>query len=719
MRDRQDDDGNPRLEYVDKGKQREEMPENSGHHSGKKSGDLVISIPEHVRKGLPDTLSLDDIGRIDLREAESIADEGLLFLKEHDLIEGLDDFDLIPLKKEHAPAEDVKAEGIPAKIRERREEKEPVSEVPSEIPPEEGKGETTAVEKEDAAESPSAAMEPVHEERGEDRDWVPIEQLDWIDEKGGKWLPLERIGPEMKKIHTGPVDEGGKAAPPLPPVATSKGEKSADAGATPSRGEVAHGAADKPRIIEGFVESDDEYVIWDMPEGERTEGVSIQSGEAKTETPLEEVPTPHKEPVTREGPIAAGEAGDVKAAEEPVLPPEKGTIEEAEPEQGITGVFSPVETTVVTVPTAVEKDGGRIDEGQGLVPEMPPEGVPFDDDEEPRVHFIDDRELTSRIEEKEERPGIDLERVTRGIVQFEEAPGYILRESDQRSDRELIAHIAKDLEPDFEELFVDLDYIYRDEEIDYIHAAIVEEDYSDYIREIDEFSGTRGGGVVPAAVELLGLTADEFDTIEDLLFSDELRDVNLYDRYHLYEFGGTERTGGRSEKQCRYMLPTEDSLVDIERDSIESDVSSGSALIFEEDVSRISEELKIKTGRTDVDAVEIVESVISPEIVAAVSGEPEPRETEAREAVEPVLPLSAKMPDDDIDDITDRVIILDDEEDVDRFIRGLPEQKQVDMKTLLSYLDGLFEKLPERVIKRFASSEYFDLYLKVLNELGV
>ncbi len=679
----------------------------------------MISIPEHVRKGLPDTLSLDDIGRIDLREAESIADEGLLFLKEHDLIEGLDDFDLIPLKKEHAPAEDLKAEGIHAGMRERREEKETVSKEPREASPAEVKVDTMPVAEEDAAVSPSAEMESSSEEPGEGREWVPIEQLDWVDEKGKKWLPLDRIGSEERKISTVPDDGVGEVAATIPQVETTEEEKGSDAGAAPARAEVARGATEKPRMFEGFVENDDEYVIWDMPAGERTDGVSVTPGEAKTGTPREEATALDEASVTREGPIAAGEAGDAKAAEGPVPPPERKSTEEAQPEPGITGVFSPVETTVIPETYAVEKNGGRIDGDQGPVPEMPPEGVPFVDEEEPRVHFIDDRELTSRIEEKEETPEIDLERVTRGIVQFEEAPGYLLAESDQRSDREKIAHIAKDLEPDYEELFVDLDYIYRDEEIDYIHAAIVEEDYGDYIREIDEFSGTRGGGVVPAAVELLGLTADEFDTIEDLLFSDELGDVNLYDRYHLYEFGGTDGAGARSEKQCRYLLPTEDSLVDIERDSIESDISSGSALIFEEDVSRISEELKIKTGRTDVDAVEIVESVISPEIDVSVSDEPEPAGMKAGESVEAAMQVPGKMPDDDIDDITDRVIILDDEEDVDRFIRGLPEQKQVDMKTLLSYLDGLFEKLPERVIKRFASSEYFDLYLKVLNELGV
>ena len=70
-------------------------------------------------------------------------------------------------------------------------------------------------------------------------------------------------------------------------------------------------------------------------------------------------------------------------------------------------------------------------------------------------------------------------------------------------------------------------------------------------------------------------------------------------------------------------------------------------------------------------------------------------------------------------DITDRVVILDDKEDVERFISGFPEQKQMNIKMLLRYLDGLFERLPEETIKKFASSDYFDLYLKVLNELGV
>ena len=42
-----------------------------------------------------------------------------------------------------------------------------------------------------------------------------------------------------------------------------------------------------------------------------------------------------------------------------------------------------------------------------------------------------------------------------------------------------------------------------------------------------------------------------------------------------------------------------------------------------------------------------------------------------------------------------------------------------DVKKLLKYLDGLFEKLPRETLKKFIDSEYFDLYIKVLTELGV
>ncbi|MBN1499264.1 MAG: hypothetical protein JW982_03870 [Spirochaetes bacterium] len=73
----------------------------------------------------------------------------------------------------------------------------------------------------------------------------------------------------------------------------------------------------------------------------------------------------------------------------------------------------------------------------------------------------------------------------------------------------------------------------------------------------------------------------------------------------------------------------------------------------------------------------------------------------------------------EIPDITSRIVIID-EENVNTFVTdNIEEKKQKDMKRLLAYLDGLFENLPEELIKKFADSEYFDLYVKIMNDLGV
>jgi len=67
-------------------------------------------------------------------------------------------------------------------------------------------------------------------------------------------------------------------------------------------------------------------------------------------------------------------------------------------------------------------------------------------------------------------------------------------------------------------------------------------------------------------------------------------------------------------------------------------------------------------------------------------------------------------------DITDSIIILEDKEKLIELTSEFPE-KGDNLVKLLSYLDGLFEKLPEDVIRKFAESEYFDLYSKILKDM--
>ena len=281
-----------------------------------------------------------------------------------------------------------------------------------------------------------------------------------------------------------------------------------------------------------------------------------------------------------------------------------------------------------------------------------------------------------------EYEGSELDTIAGEIVHYEEGTSYSMKEANVEEDRELVAEVSLEFETGYDEQFIDKGQKYMDEELDFVHAAIVDEDYSKYIWEIDEYSDSIGVKTISTAVELLGLTTDEHDTIEDMMFEHEFKNAGIYDRHQIFEFEKTGAGEGRAavgQRNYRYLLPREDSLLDHERASIERDISSSRALIFEEDVEEIRSEFKQKTGRI----------------------------------------ISGDYQVDSITDITDRVVILNDESDVNRFIQTFPKKKQVNVKTMLKYLNGLFDKLPEEAIKKFADSEYFDLYLKVLNELGV
>jgi hypothetical protein len=658
------------------------MPDDSVQNTGGQG--IGINIPDSVKKNLPRDFNIDDIGKIDLREAEKIASEDILFLNEKDLAEGLEDLDLIPLKnmlrEEEMPPSKPGAPRAPA-----GKDSAPKAAAPS---------------SREALLSPGA--KPEREESG-----VPLEYIE------------EAVVPDE--------DISKEAASP--------------AGAPPV----------SPRKAEGYVEDDDEYVIWDMPDSE----AGADQSKIKRASPAGEAPKPAAE-VERARTEEAEKEKKADAA--PQYHPDKDDVvisiedldEKAPPaRKTVYSDLIPLEEIDAVPQSAPKVRHGRERIDRITVPVQ--EAVRDDIPGTGEVFFIDDKQHRDQEGGGESFDEGGLEKIASGIIQVDEGSSYVLEESDVLEDRELIAAVAEEYRPAYEELFVDLDYKYGDEELDYIHTAIVEEDYGSYIREIDEYSGT--SRTVPAAVELLGLTADEFDTIEDLLFQGDFKDINMYDRYRLYEFDRATRSGSPGErKNCRYLLPDQNSLMADERDSIESDLSSRSALIFEEDVEDIKEQLLKRTGRKDVEAVHKIERPahekkagpdVAPGAVHEKMPEKAPREDapaakqDASEQIPDITDrvlIMKKIPDkatgedasaakaaasEALIDITDRVVILNDEADVERFISEFPERKQMNIKMLLKYLDGLFETLPEEIIKKFASSEYFDLYLKVLNELGV
>jgi pilus assembly protein FimV len=50
---------------------------------------------------------------------------------------------------------------------------------------------------------------------------------------------------------------------------------------------------------------------------------------------------------------------------------------------------------------------------------------------------------------------------------------------------------------------------------------------------------------------------------------------------------------------------------------------------------------------------------------------------------------------------------------------GLPEDLKSEIRTILRYMDQLLESLPEEKIEEFANSEYFDVYKRLFEELGL
>ena len=59
---------------------------------------ITIEITDTIKNKLSKNFELPELGAIDLREAEKIANEDVLLLNEDDLIEELEDFDLVPLE---------------------------------------------------------------------------------------------------------------------------------------------------------------------------------------------------------------------------------------------------------------------------------------------------------------------------------------------------------------------------------------------------------------------------------------------------------------------------------------------------------------------------------------------------------------------------------------------------------------------------------------------
>jgi len=301
---------------------------------------------------------------------------------------------------------------------------------------------------------------------------------------------------------------------------------------------------------------------------------------------------------------------------------------------------------------------------------------------EDNVLFIDDIIIDKPdIEESVIFSGDSIEKLSSGYLDLSQVEGKILEEaSESHVPDGRIIETSRFKE--FDELAIDFEddeYKYRDDELDFVENAIFEEDYTRYIYEIDELYHIQGHKDISSAREILGLDSEDLNLIDDKLFGHEYININLDEIFNLIR---EETYAGalKGERFCNYLLPGGDTFLSNEKASIEEDISARGALIFEEDIHQIKEKLGRAVASEEKKNVSVTEEVF---------------------------------------DITEKIVIIEDDLDVDRFVKELPDEKQDDMKHLLKYLDGLFEKLPEEVIKKFADSEYFDVYSKVLNKMGI
>ncbi len=298
---------------------------------------------------------------------------------------------------------------------------------------------------------------------------------------------------------------------------------------------------------------------------------------------------------------------------------------------------------------------------------------------EESIRFIDDGLVMKEEKESESIFKMDeLERITAEIVEVIEGKAMELKEADAAEDLDNIAGIMRGTTPAFEDLLpgLETEYAFKDDDVEFIDNAFTKEDFGDYLKVIDDISGTSGGRQVSTAVELLGLDANEIGTIEQNAFLKDYSNVNIDEALKKARMGFDQPASDyRMSQKYTYLTPKPAALHAEDRKSIEEDISSDTALVYEEDVDEIRrrlDELKMRK--------------------APAAGE--------------------------TSNISDRVVVMDSTKDVDRFIASLPKEKQESLRLLLKYLDGLFERLPEDVIKKFADSEYFELYSRVLSDLG-
>ncbi|MFC1669506.1 hypothetical protein ACFL20_03885 [Spirochaetota bacterium] len=557
--------------------------------TGKGSG-ITINIPRELEEKLAGEFNLNDIGKIDLREAERIANEDAYFLTEDELKEGLEKIEVIPDDGLYAGDPGIKSE-VKSEIIEEKKKKPEVHVVP-------------AKEQEEPAVAEIDSVVDITDEIG--------------DFEGKAYEEYVRAEKARIKAQEGPLDELVDLN--LDDISIEQNDDT---------------MPETKEKVEPHVPTE-EIAVKDRVRQYEVEAIkeALRDLDTEDEKVLSEEPVEDDIALTEPEPAVAGEDSEmVYYDEEDIIPP-------SECKESIS-----VEATGL-------REGDFIDFGE--VDSLLPDGI----DE---VHEASGGEAVSAV-------GVETE-IARPYAG--DSPG----EEEQDSD----------------------DLKYTDDDLDFVDSAIFEEEYSRYISEIDNFHVISRENVF----RLFGLNDSDIKLIEDNMYNEEYKNIDLDEmfqkaRAELYKSGIA-----LDEKNFRYIMSRVNSLDESERESIEEDISSEGALIFEENVNLIRTLLGLPEEEID----EIEDEMTG---LDGVEGDVGKLAEEGDEETSVVMSTDEG-----------KVVLIDSELDLDKFVREFSRYKQNDMRRLLKYFDGLLDDLPDSAIKNFTESEFYALYRKVLDDMGV
>jgi len=572
------------------------------------------NLKTRLRGKMPEGVDFSSIGSIDLSEAEKIATEEIVFLTEEDLIEGLEDFELIPLK----------------------------------------------------------SSEPSMEEKNN---------------------PAKSLSPGLRIKTISAADNDEKAAD-IPDDDAVQTKERGDEVPAPEHTEL------KEEIVMGRERNDERELMSDSDPAIIESQKPDRTSSAAESTPLEDAESETGSETDYKQRDAAGSEESVEISDipEPDSDDRTGSESSVKESSGI---------TEDSVNIQLEDIFYQVKAGDDPLPQRFKTNYPMQ-----KAVFIDDAQVsggtTGVLVSAKDDPLTD--RLTRVIHASDASMTVITEKSDYYDDHTYLMEDMSFYEKKDMGLAESEEIFHVDPDLDFFENAIIKNDFSRFIQEIDDYYDVVKIESESQISEILGINSEERELIEKDLFAGYYSNIDFESEIDFLnpDLDFINRVFVQN-KEVSYLIDKPDSLFDEERTSIEDDITSRSAIVFEEDV----EDLKLLMQRDYGVTADFDKVPIKPVLEVT---EPAAAEIDKEYLQDDNKALPSEK-NNDIINITDKVIILDDRAGVNAFAGKFPD-KEEDLVKLFSYLDGLFEKLPEETIKKFAESEYFDLYVKVMNEIG-